>query len=194
MDFLINYKDFNINQMCLYQDRNVFNFTYNDNYFFLRTCFLTISKVGKENNKYYVDVLLNDINNSQTEVFNQKILEIDNLIKNKTGKSILYSKNNINKIRLYLNQEHNIIKTKVYYNGEYITNDILSELKEGNRISSVIFMDNINYIPYIEIIEAYIKPMHIPSEKIILQKLTSSNIQYYQIDEELRELNNLLNQ
>lgn len=194
MEFLINYKDFDINRMCLYQDKNVFNFTYDNNYFFLRTCFLTISNIGKENNKIYIDVLLNDINNSQTEIFNQKILEINELIKTKTGKSIINSNNGISKLRLFLNQENNILKTKLYYEGDYLTDNFHHKLKEGNRISSILFMDNVNYIPYIEIIEAYIKPKHIPSEQITLQRLTSSKIKYYQIDEELNELKNLLNQ
>lgn len=194
MEFLVNYKDFDINQMCLYQDNNIFNFTYNDNYFFLRTCFLTISNVGKTNNKYYIDVLLNDINNKQIEIFNDKILLIDKLINDKTGKSIIIKEKNVNKLRFYLNQENKLIKTKVYYNNEYIDTNIIDKLNKGDRISSIIFMDNINYTPYLEIIETYIKPKHIPNEEIVIKRLTDSKIKYYEIDEELSEIKNLLNQ
>ena len=39
---------------------------------------------------------------------------------------------------------------------------VIKMLKKGDRISSIIFMDNINYKPYLEIIETYIKPKYIP--------------------------------
>ena len=195
---IINYKDFDLNELNLTKINDIISFKYRDKFFFIRTCFLTFNTpILLENGVYYIDFLINNIVNNQRYIFLNKMIELNNKIKELYNINILKTDNNFFKIRFNLLQNNSNISTKVYYENDYISN-YNKYIIPNNTASLIIILDNIdinNNIINFEIIE-----MHI--NKNVITSKNDSNSSYENtghinneqlLNNEIKELNDLLN-
>jgi hypothetical protein len=188
MDYIINYKDFDVDKLTI----NKNTILYNNDPFLLRTCYLTInSKLINVDNKFYIEFLTNDIINSQTNIFLDKMNQINDKIKEITGNTLLEI--NDNKIIFELNQHNLAIKTKFYVDGEYV-DDFKNFLKYPNRASFIVLFDNINNTNTLEILEINIKVIEIPKQKMLMDESNDYQMshRYDIVDKELDEIINIL--
>ena len=190
---ILNYRDINLDYIIDKKFNSKLYLKYDNNLFFFRTCYLTIESTLKfEDNKYYIVCLINDVNTDQNKIFLEKMIILNDKIKELSGIELLTKEDNIYKIKFYLKQDNNLNTiTKIYTNNEY-TNDFKTYLQTGKRISLIVLFNNIDLKSNsinIEILEIQLsekKEGTTPSEIFIKDNYIDA---YNEIDKELSEIN-----
>lgn len=183
---IINYKDFNVNNLSF--DKR-FNLVYRDNLFLLKTNYITInSNVNKDDKNYVIQFLINDHDTISSKIFIKVLQDINEKMKSIKKPEIIKFDNNYISISANLSISDSKIKTKFYYDNEYIS-DFNNYINPKSRCCLILFLNPSNPNLF-EIIEMKINKPRIPKNEIKLPQYTSK---YLEIDSELENIINIIN-